>query len=442
MNFVLARAGKAGRHAWTIHGKLATGSTSALRRLGAIRHNATATSAQRFPDLLNGLIDLQTELGESSRDWVNRVATASRDLEDVKSPFLITVVGEHGSNKESLIDSLINISASTSVAGDYFGYEQSKILRISYGDKTSKPPTVEPSADTLRIQAPVEWLNSYQVEIASCTPEAKEADDVLYNSDLLVLVTDAVRPLSTPSEVRLLERFHARGKRNVVIAVNNIDYLEGSSASVDSVLSHIQRRVAEIIGSESAEPTETVIGAIPIYPISSRKARSLQVSFANQGRRTDGPDFTSHWNASGVQDLKTTILARVSSQSRSEHRVEAVRFKAAEALRRILADQEASLDLLASTQSRIQSVLVPGLVAGEERLHEDFEKRELVAVNENLAQLTDSLRDYFGRVGIAKLIFKSDVLAKDVKSTMRSNSLLKAEYQVAIQPEKSLTSET
>ncbi|KAJ3106413.1 hypothetical protein HDU97_006398 [Phlyctochytrium planicorne] len=454
---MLSRVCHPGKHALKIRLQTARKIPSlSLRGLGVARQSSSVTpAAQKLPETFNKLIDLQTELGESSSDWVNRVANASRELEEPKAPFLITVVGEKSANKETLIDALLDANVTAPLAGDLFDAEHSKVVRSlptssksthdrflerSYGKPDESSPSTESSTEVQRLKAATEWIQNYNVEFASCSADShslNDADDALYGSDLLVLVTDAVRPLSTASEIRLLERFYARGKQNFVIAVNNVEHLDGTAATLDALVSFIQRRLADVkSGMETTTETNSEVAGtistttIPIFPMSAKRARNLQTSFAAQGRSTNGPDFTTHWTASGVQDLKTSILSRVSAQNRSQHRVASVKFTAAESLRRILADQEASLELLASAKARIRSVLVPGLVAGEERLYSDFEKRELPSVEENLAELTNSLRSFFSGFGLPKLLFKSNNLSEDVKNTMRANSLLKIEYQM------------
>ncbi|KAJ3117614.1 hypothetical protein HDU96_006212 [Phlyctochytrium bullatum] len=381
-------------------------------------------------------------LTDNNFRWFTRMSADGDATETSRAAF---AVGERTSNKESLIDALLNANAATPLAGDYFEPESPKPIRISFGetkpeDAPAESATVTPpvaSSDVVRV--PVDWLNSYRVEIASCPTDERgssEVDDALYSSDLLVFVTDAIRPISTPGEVRFVERFFARGKRNLVVAVNNVDHLEGTPANLERLTTFIQRKLADIRANAAPSTEETsteasvAIPAIPVFPISSKKARALQVSFAEKGRRTDVPEFTTHWTATGVQDLKSTILSQVSSDVRSDYRVESAKFVAAEALRRVIADQDASLEMLASTKSRIQNVLVPGLVSGEERLYTDFEKRELQTINDNLGQLVGLLRSYFDTFGVFKLLFRSDILAAETKATMRTNSLLKAEYEM------------
>jgi hypothetical protein len=296
-------------------------------------------------------------------------------------------------------------------------------------------------AGLVNVKLNLDWLQSYNVELISSPATASDLtlfEDSLYQADMIIFVTDALRPFTSAREVEFLERFVQHKKANVLLAVNNVDHLENEAAEKPVVFSKIQEYLKELqTTEEKAEPapandtvsSSTKSADVPeVFMVSARRARKAQ---SLPSAASMGSDFAKIWSASGVQDIKTAILSRASSTDRGIHQFASASFVASQAVRRLYADQEASLSLLNSVKKRVENILVPGIVAGEERLHHDFEKKDLAIIPDHLATLTDAIRTYFASIsGIVRLMFKAESISEDVKAKMRGHTLLKAEYQV------------
>ncbi|KAJ3195469.1 Trafficking protein particle complex subunit 6B [Irineochytrium annulatum] len=385
---------------------------------------------------LESVQQLQTDLGETSPAWINRVARTARfEPVTLMPPTLnassfslihadnattlkIAVIGESTSGKEELVNALLEMPRQQALRDAIGPYdERVHRLRSSPSSGTSADDaSAHPSLEDHVISSP--FLTTLNAELF-CLPmslqRTKEFEDAVHESDVTILITSALRPLQDSQEVNFVERFVGGGKRNVVVAVNHVDFFEQRDGD-EEVLPRVNRRLEEILSDASD-------GVAPkVYPLSTRGAIEALSSSHSSG-------FASQWERTGLQPLKASLLA--ASQSRNAVREAMVTFTAAAAARRLRSDQESSSALLGATAQRVRTVLVRGIVKGEERLHGAFERRELEDVQVSLAGLTDMLREYLRRVGLVGLTFRADGVADDVRRKMGEKSLLKAEYQMA-----------
>ncbi|KAJ3415638.1 hypothetical protein HDV05_004514 [Chytridiales sp. JEL 0842] len=382
--------------------------------------------------IMDRVISLQSELGESSPSWINRVSAVAVERD---GPFRIAVVGESHSGTESLVNALLENRAGVAEVVPDIGLlnEGNKIHKIGYGESHS---IESDPAGIVNIKLKLDWLQTYNAELICSPAQASELslfEDSLFQADMIIFVTDALRPFTSTREMDFLEKFVHHKKSNIVLAVNNIDHLDNEERDKPVLISKIKEYLKELQpvseSSESAgtQPSTTV--ELPeVFLISTRRAHLAQ-SLPSASK--SGAEFIEQWNKSGLQSLKSIILSRASSANRTSNKFATSAFVASQAVRRLHADQEASIALLTSIKKRIENILLPGIIAGEQRLHSDFEKKDLATIPDHLATLTHSIRTYFASVnGILRLIFKAENIADDVKTRMKANTLLKAEYQM------------
>ncbi|KAI9347789.1 hypothetical protein DFJ73DRAFT_452170 [Zopfochytrium polystomum] len=209
-------------------------------------------------------------------------------------------------------------------------------------------------------------------------------------------------------------------KGNFLVALNNADLL--TDAELAETSAWVKETLQEL--SDGSVPAESV----PVVPVSTRVGRKAQML---PSARESGADFMKLWNASGIQDVKSLIFERVAPQNRADTKAKMATVVLTQAVRRLQADQDASLALLSAVREHVQNVLIPGIAKTEERLHKQFETRDLGSVRVAFTSLTGSLRSYLAGVGFLKLVLRSDFLASELQSRMKTHSIGASEWQMA-----------
>ncbi|KAJ3073017.1 hypothetical protein HDU98_002397 [Podochytrium sp. JEL0797] len=329
--------------------------------------------------------------------------------------FRVTVVGSPFAGKEAFVNALCENTQVSEVVDEQKtladAWKDNQVVTVKYGTEYSKAANEE--NQQLNISLGLEWLNNYNTEIvilpnSTSNPTHSQA---IHSSDLTILVTPAASPLSSLSETEFLEKFAE--KPNVLIAVNSSD---SSSPSPSDLNTYISSRVAEL-SSTSPSPE------LPIFPINTHAARLAQ-------RDPTAPTFLTSWTASGLQDVKTQILQRVSStNARESAQNAATLYTARQAAAGLDNDLDNSLILLEGVKARVGNVLSVGLKKEEERLRRGFVEGDLSRVGEKVGGLLASLREYFSGVGLGAVVVRGDV-SQDLEARVRGNSLTNAEYRM------------
>ncbi|KAJ3287707.1 hypothetical protein HK104_008482 [Borealophlyctis nickersoniae] len=365
----------------------------------AVKPKLTSAGLQ-LAKTLDEVAALQVAIGEDDPAWVRRV---SRELVDLDGPFRVAVVGETSVGTSTLISSLVeNALAEHTIAKSMGAGTSSQVYRITHGDKLTEEVDTT-SGDVHHIQCPTEWAIIIGKEVNPSITALQTFDkdptilaNVIYRSDLVVLLTDASRLLSGAWETAFIRDFVAKGKKNVIIAVNKGGDLEDPRSNAVSI---VQNRLQTLLPSAPSSSLPAV------FPISIQSTR-------------------------GLMDLRSTIIARLDTPAdRSLHKTEAAVFTARQAVERLLNAENRADAAIKGTRSEISS-LVESVVATEKRLLRDFRLRDLAIVEYGVTSLSDAITAYFEKVRFWRLFWRSDFVAEDLKATMKENSLLQAEYQM------------
>ncbi|KAJ3005762.1 UNVERIFIED_CONTAM: hypothetical protein HDU68_004411 [Siphonaria sp. JEL0065] len=328
--------------------------------------------------------------------------------------FRITVVGDALVGKEELVNALLENSQVPEVINERKtlndALNDSDVVTVAYGSNYSK--TANSTQKQTDIELGLEWLRNYNAKIV-LVPSTASVSTIAENvnvSDLTILVTSADAPLSAKVDSEFLKIY--ADKPNIVIAVNSKS--DSTSHSVSDTTSYISARLVELSSASS----------LPIFPINTKTARSAQQDITS-------PSFAQKWTFSGVQDLKTTILNQISSEtSRTSLQASTTSFSARTIATRLSEDAQTSIQLLEAVQKRVQNVVFKSLVQEQERLRSGFVESDLSGVGEKVGGLLASLREYFRGFGVLGLVWRSDTVGADLEARVRGNSLSQAEYRM------------
>ncbi|KAG0245218.1 hypothetical protein BGW41_002687 [Actinomortierella wolfii] len=175
--------------------------------------------------------------------WTQRIQSAIHDLQQERTRLRVAVIGE-SSGQESLMDLLMPSEEAVRRSAKDTG----RVHRLRYGPEYSA--SEETGAEILE-RAPISWLEGLGeedggeiVEVAGYDLDDLTMDDIVYNSDLILLRTDALRQLSLEEEQRFLHRY--RNKSNIVIVADmNVPFAseEQSSLTIAALKSNLHRAV-------------------------------------------------------------------------------------------------------------------------------------------------------------------------------------------------------
>ncbi|KAJ3054725.1 hypothetical protein HK097_000971 [Rhizophlyctis rosea] len=353
------------------------------------------------------------ELGETDIAWRRRV---SREVVDLEGPFRVAVIGEANTGTSAVVNSLLANPLGQPIVPEKIVTDiQPKIFKIGYGDQLEEFAD-SASGDVINIKCPADWLQRNKTEIYTFQDFEEHSDrlnNVLYQSELVILVTDTSRILSGSWESWFLKEFVAKGKQNIIVAVN------GAGAALEEAVDVASKRLRSILPQptvqsttqppsegSTAAPTSPAPLRIPsVFPISTR-------------------------SSTGLSDLRSTVIARLDTPSdRNAHKASATKFTAIRALERLLQKQAETNALLLSAKTE-SLTLANAVVAAEKRLVHDFQLRDLAVVQYGVTSFSDAIRTYFEKVKFWKLFWRSDFVAEDLKASMKEHSLLQAEYQM------------
>ncbi|KAI8592796.1 hypothetical protein BDZ88DRAFT_222862 [Geranomyces variabilis] len=349
--------------------------------------------------LLTQVAELQISLGEPDAHWVGRVNA------DFGGHFRIAFVGESSAATSDVVEALLETGAGAipRTAG--------KIRRIGYG---AQSPEVQAEQSCIDIRVPVEWLARHDVEICELPSfgslTSAQLEDVIYRSDLVVLVTTAQQRLSRLRESAFMEQFYGKGKASLVIAVHG---LPPHGSDTIGVVEGIREQVQHYARKDASS-----LPHVAIVPVETRKVQSDDVSDSAEA------------SVSGVDDLLASITSRIDTPSdRTAHKSRAATFTAEQALNHLLAGQAAADRALEQASKELQS-LVSRVVRTEKRLVRDFEQSDLAVVQNSVFALSEAVHAYFAKVKFWKLFWRSDFVADDLKAMMQRHNLLQAEYRM------------
>ncbi|KAF9975408.1 hypothetical protein BGZ73_000972 [Actinomortierella ambigua] len=224
--------------------------------------------------------------------WTKRVQSAIRDLQQERGGLRVAVIGD-SSGPDSLMDLLMpseeNVRRSAKETG--------RVHRLRYGPEYSAS---EETAAEILEHAPISWLEGLGdedggeiVEVSGYDLDDLTMDDIVYNSDLILLRTDALRQLSLEEEQRFLHRY--RNKSNIVIVADMNTAADASTSS--SYSSDQQRQHALTVAALKANLHRAVKSTSHGYSniqhyqrLGSSSSSSHQHHFAGKILRVANPD--------------------------------------------------------------------------------------------------------------------------------------------------------
>ncbi|KAJ1560641.1 hypothetical protein HK405_006406, partial [Cladochytrium tenue] len=411
------------------------GTTSHASDGGAEDFAPTTTGAATF---LDKVIALQAELGESSTLEMSKL---ERARSRINGPARIAVLGD-GPGRGELTSTLLE--------SDFFSKQLdkqaggiSKVLTMSYAQDNK----IEADAGPLKkLSLDVSWLLQLQAEVVTAPASlcgTQEWEVEVETSDVVVLLLDALTPFKSAAELELAARFAPLAGRNLLVALDNAD-LVSASALADAT-SDVRATLDEILGTETSRATEppaedagqvdtnsptafSAFGGIPIVPVSTRQAA---VALLLPSAASSGDEFMRAWTASGVAGVKLAAFERLAARGREATKAAAACGVARRAAARAAADRGAAVAVFDAVRERVGTVLVPGLVRGQERLRAQFESRDVFAIHDAFSVLTGSARAYLSGVGFARLFLRSDYVAEDLGRLAEKFSISSAEWKIA-----------
>ncbi|KAJ3008487.1 hypothetical protein HKX48_008500, partial [Thoreauomyces humboldtii] len=372
-------------------------------------HGPARKSSTNDPtaDLLKQVAELQISIGEKDAAWIGRVNA------DLGTTLRIAVVGERSAKTAALINTLLENPLQNSLQSS-----ESHVRKISYGVVHAK---VAGSGD---VKSSAEWLLKNEVQIYEVpgfdiiTPA--QLEEVVYKSDLIIVVTSASNRLTSPRESAFMKKFYTHGKASLIIAV---DGLEQHTEDTIEVLEGVRERLQ----SFTPRNTGVKLPHVAVVPVNVRRALAAQALLQ---KKEPPARFAEEWSASGLQDLKASIIARVDTPvDRAAHKLLTATFTASQALQRLADGQSTTEIALESAKFELQG-LIDRVVKAEKRLVRDFEETDLAVVQDSVSALSEAVRKYFAKVRFWKLFWRSDFVADDLKAMMRQHNLLQAEYQM------------
>ncbi|TPX33614.1 hypothetical protein SmJEL517_g03555 [Synchytrium microbalum] len=380
---VLTRHGLASSRSLLLH----YSKTATILHCG-IRHLATSSAttpawnvnelAPKVTLAMDETIRLQNSLGENDAKWLKRT-TATANATGV---LRIAVVGETLSGRTSVVDALVGNPGASLVPED-----ADKTYTLSYGTEVDQKTTDSDVA----MSCPSDWLKSSNASII--VPPALDTldsnpnyslQDPILASDIIILVTDSRRVLSSPRERGVLRSFTSAGKPTAVV----VDGL-----TTDGSTTYIMKGVD--IGMHGSVP-----GILPpsikpyTKPTSTKSITDLQQLITSPSTK---PKST----------LSTALLA----------------------LSRLKARELDAQKLLSAVSHKITS-LAGALKREEARVHERFVDSDLGIIERISARLVMAVRYALDDVPFWKLFWKVDGLSYDVRKQVDENTLVETEYRM------------
>ncbi|KAI9007395.1 hypothetical protein BC832DRAFT_452464 [Gaertneriomyces semiglobifer] len=278
-------------------------------------------------------------------------------------------------------------------------------------------------------KVPVGWLSANDFEIFH-TPVASRMSsdrlaDILHRTDLIVLVTDLTRRLSTEHEKQFIRDFYLNGRTasSLVVVVDGMELVPDQPQKL-AIVDEIQQNLRTLLSSSQ---TVTANDIPSVIPVSTRAARSeLPAVLAKHFATGSGDIYT----ASGLPALQSTVISRVdTARDRARLKLSTAAFSATQALNHLLTSHAAAQSVLSHITDDLQ-VLVDRVVSTEKRLVREYESRDLGVVEKTFTALSDAIRAYFASARFWKLFWKSETVGSDLQRVVRDHSLVQSEYQM------------
>ncbi|TPX46048.1 hypothetical protein SeMB42_g01294 [Synchytrium endobioticum] len=349
----------------------------------------TANLSHLNPSIVSALeatIDLQNSLGESDPKWQRRTA-ALADASSTTAPCLkIAVLGETLSGRLAVVDALIGNPTSSIVPED-----TNKTYYLSYGAARQETST---NSD-VNVSCPSDWLQSHNLSI-TVPPALDQLDhtpemlhDPILSSDMVLLVTDSRRCLSSPRERAILQSFATSGKPTTIV-------IDSDSTNKYDALIQKYITAAISIGMHDA-----------LSGIQSPQTLLKQ----------SGPASTTHLQSS-VTNQPTPVIKAKSSLS-----------TAFLALKRLKSRELDARDKLEAVERRLTS-LSGALTTQQTRVYDQFVNKDLALIERVSSRIVMAVRESLDDLPFWKLFWRGDGISHDLRMRLAQYSLVEAEYRM------------
>ncbi|KAJ3203797.1 hypothetical protein HDU82_006297 [Entophlyctis luteolus] len=339
----------------------------------------------------------------------------------VKAPsdiFRITVVGDTFAGKQSLVNALLEGSRDSQIISEERLLTEAlapeSFVRITHGSE----PSVDNGPAVQDVRVNVEWLKTFNSAVFILPADASTlvSADVMAESDLTVLVTNATSPLSSKVDVDFLQAF--AGAPNLIIAAN---------AAVPNVVGREEAVLAKYINARIKTIADGVENSlqVPVFSVNSAAAGAALTDTAAE-------TFQKNWIASGMQELKTRIFQSAQPEARASVQLQSTLHAARVAANALRDDAAQDSAVLRAVEMRVRGpALDAGIQIEQDRLRRGFVERDLLVVEETVGGVVASCRATVDRVGLFGIVLgAAGDIAERLRDRVRKDCLEKAEFQM------------
>jgi ribosome biogenesis GTPase A len=392
-------------------------STSIIRWIHANRvtqaglrpHPTTAEQARLYEVLKNVS---QFELNVAKENGIDLDKGKMHTKLDSTRKTTILVVGET-SGKSTIINAMLDDDSVSDAASD----------KIMARPSTGSPMLIQFGSDVAMdgstFTAPTRWLNDYNVQIVDAPSlhllAKKEIDEMLHHADVVVLVTDTLRRLTSPRELELLQEIKALElMKNLVIVVNHADRL--SEGERQQVVRQVTSRVRNNLSTHGILDTFDA-NDVPIVLTSAILALEAPSVLRQQARSgTVTPkSYQDRLKESGLDRLRQYVIGHfLQVDQRPFVDAQSQIATATAVLKQVDNQIHSSRQILANVDGKVEKV-VAEYANSLERINYDLSRNEGVQIEQLLDRARGESSDLLKSIPVRKLWFASDdVIAQNI----------------------------
>ncbi|KAF9958034.1 hypothetical protein BGZ72_000965 [Mortierella alpina] len=371
---------------------------------------------------------------QEAQYWARRMNAAITDLEQEHTRLRVAVIGET-SGQDSIMDLLLpseqNVRRSAKETG--------KVHRVRYG---SQYELLEDGVENVE-RTPISWLEGMTemdggeiVETPGVDLDDLTMDDIVYNSDLILLRTDAQRQLSLEQEQRFLNRY--RHKSHILVVAD----MSGSDSSSEALtVANIKANLAHAVRSstqgysniQSSDSTVTKVLRIsnpePIPAVMALSTPSRSSSKAQQDQYLE--------NVGTLQKLvASTLMGEGSAQQGKQHRQIALLTRCRELMTSGIENMESRLNGRLETFAQVDRL--SELATQEIKRIAAQEQERMVAqvtdgeVDKDVRQMRNILDHFFkSEVPFWMLFARSGEIAERMHEQWSAGAFAETEHRMA-----------
>nr|BAK00596.1 predicted protein [Hordeum vulgare subsp. vulgare] len=329
---------------------------------------------------------------------VARLATDSASGYD--GPLRILVVADRHVGRGALINALLGYPGGQQIVNEEWGTEVDTVIHVQRGD-TLRDETVDDAGYKVRhIEVPA--CDAVQAAEWTVVPPLStnwpHLSAQLAAHDLVLLVTDTPRHLTTPLETAVASRL-AQSGQPATVAINGLEYLTRPETELPRILAAMQAKVGQ---------------GVPLFPVSSRRAGvAMYLSTPNASAAV--PE--SAGAESGIPALAVHLASlRSSPTKRHTAHARATLAAARAALDHVRAQHARAVSRLAAADAAFDARVAKRAANEQARLLAEFHDRDAAAVDAGVRRVASRAREWFAGTPFWVLPFRADGIAAEMRS--------------------------